>query len=88
MDRQQQFLFVVQSAMTANAVRNNVKGNITEALHTSEMAIKVSNMFPDDMAPGEAAYQFCEHMIDELKANAEKDGKDTFPGLLRGAMLD
>ena len=88
MTKQDQFLFIVQTAMLANAINlasdpeSNQKCrhifSATGSLGTMDDAVYASERIPDEMTAYDAAHQFCSFILENLrKAEESAQGKPT-----------
>ncbi len=86
MTKQDQFLFVVQTAILANGI-NLAAGadsdekyrdviSATGVLGTLDEAIHASDRIPDNISAYDAAHQFCNFIFANLREANESDGKN------------
>jgi hypothetical protein len=85
MTKQDQFLFIVQTAILANGInlaskqawaekyRNEFSAN--GVVETLAEAIDASDRIPETLSAHEAASEFCNYMFKDLRALDEAEGK-------------
>ncbi len=85
MTKQEQFLFVVQTAILANganlassavsAEKYRHEFSATGVLGTLDDAIYASDRIPDSLSAYDAAWEFCNYMFHNLREANEVEGK-------------
>jgi hypothetical protein len=81
MTKQEQFLWLVQTSILANAVnmassddnRDRYRHEIsaTGVLITMDQALRASEMIPDRLTAGEAASEFCGYFLSNIRETEE-----------------
>jgi hypothetical protein len=90
LSKQEQFLWIVQTTILANAI-NVTSGEVSEEYRTDisgngvfimmDEAVRASELIPDDMEVTEASDDFCTWVIKKWRDDAELGGKRlTVPG--------
>ena len=84
--KQQQFLWVVQTAILANGTnlasipdkvnKYRVDVSASGALMVADEALRASELIPEEMSAFDAAHQFCTHMLRNLR-DSEVEAKGT-----------
>lgn len=81
MDKQQQFIAIVQTAFLANAINISLEGDAkqrraefsaTAALIFMDEAIRASQMIPAHMSAYEAAHSFAGWMLESLREEGDR----------------
>jgi hypothetical protein len=82
MTKQEQFLWIVQTMVLANAINlTSVPGRADEyrteisasgVFITMDEAVRASGMIPDSLSATEAANEFCSFMLKNLRDNQER----------------
>ena len=82
MTKQEQFLWIVQTMVLANAINVSTRKPISEedrtlisatgAFISMDEAIRASGLIPQDMNAAEAANEFCSFMLRNLRETEEK----------------
>ena len=84
MSKQEQFLYIVQTAVLANGInlssspemarRYRHEMSATGVLGLMNDALYASERIPDDLTAVEAATEFCAYMLSNLRESAEEAG--------------
>jgi hypothetical protein len=84
MTKQDQFLFIVQTAVLANGIHLASCADSAKYLHefsatgvlgTLDDAIYASDRIPETLSAYDAAWEFCHYMFANLRAENEAEGK-------------
>lgn len=85
MNKADQFLWMVQTAILANGINLSSQRDMAEkyrhdysalgVLGLCSDALRASEMIPGDLSAVHAAAQFCEYMLSHIREMAEEGGK-------------